>query len=49
MAINVSVHYDGGLLPGIILLTHGYYHPSWNPFNCHQAVLSLQSMKQHVV
>ena len=26
MVINVSVQYNGGLLPDIILLTHGYYH-----------------------
>ena len=27
MAIDVvSVQYNGGLLPDIILLTHGYYH-----------------------
>ena len=28
MAINIvsSVHYNGGILPDIILLTHGYYH-----------------------
>ena len=26
MAINVSVQYNGGLLPGIILLTQCYYH-----------------------
>ena len=26
MAINVSVQYNVGLLPDIILLTHGYYH-----------------------
>ena len=27
MAINViSVYYNGGLLPDIILLTHGYCH-----------------------
>ena len=26
MAINVSVQYNGGLLPDIILLTQGYYH-----------------------
>ena len=26
MAINVSVQYDGGLLPYIILLTQCYYH-----------------------
>ena len=26
MAINVSVQYNGGLLPDIILLTQSYYH-----------------------
>ena len=27
MVINIiNVQYDGGLLPDIILLTHGYYH-----------------------
>ena len=26
MAINISVQYNGGLLPDMILLTHGYYH-----------------------
>ena len=26
MAANVSVQYNGGLLPDIILLTQGYYH-----------------------
>ena len=26
MAINISVQYDGGLLPDIILLTQCYYH-----------------------
>ena len=26
MAINVSVRYNGGLLPDIMLLTQGYYH-----------------------
>ena len=26
MVINISVQYNGGLLPGIILLTQGYYH-----------------------
>ena len=25
MVINISVQYSGGLLPGIILLTQGYY------------------------
>ena len=26
MVINMSVQYNGGLLPDIILLTQGYYH-----------------------
>ena len=26
MAINLSVEYNGGSLPDIILLTQGYYH-----------------------
>ena len=26
MVINISVHHNGGFLPDIILLTHGYYH-----------------------
>ena len=26
MAINVSVQYNGGSLPDIIMLTQGYYH-----------------------
>ena len=26
MAVNVSVQYNGGLLPDIILLTQGYFH-----------------------
>ena len=26
MAINISVQYNGGFLPDIILLTHYYYH-----------------------
>ena len=26
MAINVSVQYNGGLLPDVILLTQCYYH-----------------------
>ena len=29
MAINISVQYNGGFVPDIILLTHGYYH--WEP------------------
>ena len=26
MVINMCVQYNGGLLPDIKLLTHGYYH-----------------------
>ena len=26
MVINISVQYNGGLLPDIILSTQGYYH-----------------------
>ena len=26
MMINISIQYNGGLLPDIILLTQGYYH-----------------------
>ena len=26
MVINISVQYNGGYLPDIMLLTHGYYH-----------------------
>ena len=42
MAINVSVQYNGGFLPDIILLTQCYYHRGIrlyamksNPFICH--------------
>ena len=26
MVIHINVHYNGGFLPEIILLTQGYYH-----------------------
>ena len=26
MVINISVQYNGGILPDVILLTQGYYH-----------------------
>ena len=43
MAINVSVQYNGGLLPDIImLLTQCYYHYETCDCQCHEAVLSLQ-------
>ena len=31
MVIKVSVQYNGGFLPDIILLTQGYYHSLANP------------------
>ena len=37
MAINVSVQYNGGLLPDIILLTQCYYTIG-EPFKCHKDV-----------
>ena len=38
MAINVSVQYDGGFLPDIILFDPMLL-PSGNPFKCHEEVL----------
>ena len=43
--INVSLHYNGGSLPDIFLLTPMLL-PSGNPFRCHEKVLSLQPTKQ---
>ena len=43
MAINVSVQYNGGLLPDIILLDPMLL-PSGNPFKCHEEVFYLQPM-----
>ena len=40
MAINVSVQYNSGRLPDIILLTQC----NGNPFKCHEEVLYLQPM-----
>ena len=45
MAINISVQYNGGLLPDIMLLTQCYFQ-SGNPFKCHEEVLYLQPMIQ---
>ena len=39
----VSVQYNGGLLPGIILVDPVLL-PSGNPFKCHEEVLYLQPM-----
>ena len=44
MATNISVQYNGGFLPDLILLlTQCYYHRG-NPIECHEEVLSLQPM-----
>ena len=43
MAINVSIQYNSGFLPGIILLTQCYYHRGTR-FKCHEDVLYLQPM-----
>ena len=43
MAINVSVQYNGGFLPDIILLTQGYYHRETR-LNAMGEVLYLQPM-----
>ena len=43
MAINISVQYNGGLLPEIILVTQGYY-PRGTRLNNHVVALSLQPM-----
>ena len=41
MAIYVSVQYNGGLLPDIILLTQCYYHRGTR-LKCHEELLYLQ-------
>ena len=41
MAINVSVQYDGGFLPDIVLLTQCYYHRGTR-LKCHEEVLYFQ-------
>ena len=43
MAINVSVQYNGGLLPDIILVDPMLL-PKGNPFKCHEEVLYLPPM-----
>ena len=50
MAINVSVQYNGGLLPDIILLTQGYYHRGTRLNAIYLVeVLSLQPIKQYII
>ena len=46
MAINVSVQYNGGLLPDIILTVDPMLFSSGNPFECHEEVLYLQPLIQ---
>ena len=41
MVINISVQYNGGLLPDIILLTQGHYQAVGNPFKYHEVALYL--------
>ena len=41
MVINISVQYNGGLLPDIILLTQGCYQSVGNPFKYHVVALYL--------
>ena len=43
MAINVSVQYNGGLVPDIILLTQCHYHRATR-LKCHEEVLYLQPL-----
>ena len=44
MAINVSVQYNGELLPDIVLFVDSMLFPSGNPFICHEEVLYLQPL-----
>ena len=44
MAINISVQYNGGLLPDIILLTQCYYHRGTRLNAMKKEVLYLQPM-----
>ena len=41
MVINISVQYNGGFVPDLILLTQGYTTIG-NPFKYHVVALSLQ-------
>ena len=46
MVINISVQYNGGFLPDIILLTQGYYHYSGTRLiKYHAVALYLQPMQ----
>ena len=41
MVINISVQYNGGFLPDIILLSQGYYYLLGNPVKYHVVALYL--------
>ena len=42
MAINISVQYNGGFFPDVILLTQGYHHwGTGNPVKYHVVALYL--------
>ena len=43
MAINVSIQYNGSLLPDVITVDP-MLSPSGNPFKCHEEVLYLQPL-----
>ena len=49
MVIDVSVEYNGGFLPDIIMLTLCYaiILPWGNPFKCHEEFLPLQRKFRH--
>ena len=44
MAINVSVQYNGGLLPDIILLTQSYFHRGTRLNAMERSLLYLQPL-----
>ena len=49
MAITISVQYNGGLRPDIILWTQGYYHRGTRLNTMHVVALSLQPMLQYTI
>ena len=57
MGINISVQYNGGFLPEIILLTQGYYHRGTRlntmhglcTYNLYNSVLLLHSLMVYYI
>ena len=47
MAVNISVQYNGGLLPDSIMLTQGDYYRGGNLVKYHIEAWLLQPMKQY--